>query len=78
METNDRLSLPEVAKELKTTQLKVLMLLKQKVLSGAMIDGDWYVDRASLDSFLEHGADLRAQEGCITSCSAKSCNCGSK
>lgn len=78
MKTNERLSLFEAAKELKTTHLKVLMLLKQNALTGDMIDGEWYVDRVSLDCFLEHGADLQAPGGCRTSCNAKSCGCGGK
>lgn len=75
MKTNERLPLFEAAKELKTTHLKVLMLLKRNVLTGAMTDGEWYVDRSSLDCFLEHGADLQSQGSCKTLCNAKSCSC---
>lgn len=78
METNARLPLPAAAEELKTTHLKVLMLLKQKALTGDMIDGEWYVDRASLEHFLENGAELQPLGGCRTSCNAKLCNCGGK
>jgi len=39
------------AEELRTTQLKILMLIKQKALCGEMIDGEWYVTRESLFSY---------------------------
>jgi hypothetical protein len=39
------------AEELATTQLKILMLIKQKALCGEMIDGEWYVTRESLFSY---------------------------
>ncbi len=78
MATEEQLPLMEAAKELNTTHLKVLMLIKRNALSGEMVDGEWHVDRASLDCFLEHGADLRGQMGCRTSCGTASCGCGGK
>jgi hypothetical protein len=64
-----------VAEQLATTQLKVLMLLKEKVLSGEMIDGEWYVTTGSLACYDAHAQDPVKQEGCRTSCTSKGCGC---
>lgn len=75
MTNDERLSLVEAAKELDTTSLKVLMLLKRNALRGTMVDETWYVDRASLDRFREQGMDLHEEVECRKSCKASSCGC---
>jgi hypothetical protein len=66
------------AEELQTTQLKVLMLLKQKALTGSMVDGEWFVSRESLDCAKVHGIDRSVQSQCKTSCSTGSCGCAGR
>lgn len=64
----------EAAAELATTQLRVMMLLKEKALLGIEADGEWLVTRASLECCKIHGADLKVARGCATSCSS-GCGC---
>ncbi len=66
------------AQELATTHLRVLMFVKEGILQGAVVDGEWYVSRASVDSFSAHGLDVRPQDTCRTSCAASSCGCRGK
>lgn len=44
----DQVSCAAAAALLQTTELRVLMLLKQGVLRGSEIDGAWQIERASL------------------------------
>lgn len=52
------------AEELKTTHLRILMLIKQKVMKGCQVDGEWYVDRNTLGCFKSHDTDGAAPGGC--------------
>jgi hypothetical protein len=65
----------EVAAELHTTPLRVLMLIKEKSLKGEFADGKWLVTRKSLNCFMASGADLSLQASCHTSCSSSGCSC---
>ena len=66
------------AQELTTTQMKVLMLIKRQNLQGEMIDGEWYVQRQSLDYFKTHGPEETEQQAaCASSCSKYACGCHS-
>jgi hypothetical protein len=57
------------AEELATTQLKILMLIKQKALCGEMIDGEWYVTRESLFSYdPEEQKTAAGQHECRSGC----------
>lgn len=71
----DYLPVAAVAEQLATTQLKVLMLLKEKVLTGELIDGEWYVTTASLACYDAHDQDRTKQRGCRTSCTSTGCGC---
>ncbi len=64
-----------VAADLGTTPLRVLMLIKEKALSGELRDGTWLVTRESLECFKSHGADLSLQSSCRTSCTSSGCSC---
>jgi len=63
------------ARELETTHLRVLMLLKHTVVAGVQVDGEWYIERGSLDALknLDSGPGVRA--ACRRSCRASSCGC---
>lgn len=64
-----------VAQQLATTELKILMLLKQKVLSGDLVDGAWLVTADSVAGYHpgqeEQGQDL----SCRSSCKSAVCGC---
>lgn len=65
----------EAAEELATTQVKVLMLLKQKDLEGKLVNEEWAISRNSLDCLKKHGLKPAAQASCRTSCQASGCGC---
>jgi hypothetical protein len=69
------LSASDAALQLSTTETKILMLLKQKALSGELIDGSWFVTTASLACFDAHAQDPAKQAQCRTSCSSTGCGC---
>jgi hypothetical protein len=75
IEGTPHITLEDAAELLSTTHLRVLMLLKHKVVTGSMVDGEWYVDKGSLDCLKSHGLDRLEQANCRTSCSASSCGC---
>ena len=61
--------------ELKTTHLKVLMLLKKGTLSGCLVEGEWYVEKSSLDCLKLHGIEPVSGTSCATSCNPSACGC---
>ncbi len=65
----------EAANELKTTELRVLMLIKQKSLTGCMADGEWFVSRESLACLKTHGLDPIQKQKCGSGCSSGGCGC---
>jgi hypothetical protein len=74
IEGTEYLSAAEVAGKLCTTELKVLMLLRQKALCGHQIDGTWFVTAESLASY-DPNSVAPASPACRTSCSGSSCGC---
>lgn len=54
------------ATELKTTNVRILMLIKQKVMKGRLVDGEWYVDKNTLGCFRSHDVESEAPGGCGT------------
>ena len=75
MNEAEYLTAASAAEQLATTETKILMLLKQKALSGELLEGTWYVTRASLACYDKHAADQEDQLQCRTSCSSSGCGC---
>ena len=69
------LRVDETALFLRLTRLRVLMLIKEGVLSGTIIDGEWFVARPSVEALSAAGTPPVAGPACQQSCSAKSCGC---
>lgn len=69
------LHIAQAAEELQTTEMKVLMLLKNKSILGEETDGEWYVNRDSLECFKAHGKDMKVEMGCKSYCSSGGCGC---
>ena len=69
--------LESAARELNTTGLKLLMLIRAGKIEGSMAEGEWYVTRSSLECFRAHGGDISAAAtpSCRTSCKASTCGC---
>lgn len=64
----------EAARELATTEPRVLMLLKQKALEGALQEGEWLVSRASLACY-DKDRPAQAQQSHCSGCSVSRCGC---
>lgn len=77
-EHEELVGLESAARELNTTGLKLLMLVRAGKIEGSMTEGEWQVTRSSLECFRAHGDDLpaTAEPSCRTSCKASSCGCG--
>ena len=76
--SGELVGLESAARELNTTGLKLLMLIRGGKIEGSMVEGEWYVTRSSLECFRAHGGDVpaTATPSCRTSCKASSCGCG--
>ena len=61
----------DAAQTLKTTPLRILMLIKQQALTGCQIDGEWFVTGESVARAEKHAIDAPVVKGghCTSSCS---------
>ena len=65
----------EAAEELATTETKILMLLKRKVLEGTLSDQGWFISRASLDRFDGGQPEPDRLPSCSLGCTGSRCGC---
>ncbi len=77
-EVGELVELEIAARELGTTGLKLLLLIKAGTIEGLMEEGEWYVTRSSLECFRAHGGELpaAATPSCQSSCKSSTCACG--
>lgn len=75
MEADTMISVAESAETLKTTQTRILMLLKNGDLKGRAIEGDWFVEADSLACAKAHGIDMKVAQGCASYCNSGGCGC---
>ena len=77
-DVGELVALESAARELNTTGLKLLMLIKAGKVEGSMVEGEWSVTRSSLECFQAHGGDIpaAAEPSCRTSCKTSTCGCG--
>lgn len=63
----DFIPLAEAAELLETTEMRVLMMLRNDELQGKMVDDSWHIDRASLNLCAKpNAADIVRPGGCGT------------
>lgn len=60
--------LGEAARLLETTEMRVLMLLKNRQLQGEMVNDNWYVERSSLQLCARPQAADIVKPGCGGGC----------
>ena len=60
----------DAARELRTTPLRILMLIKRDVMKGVQVDGEWYVDATTFGCFKSHDTDEGKSGGCSSACSS--------
>jgi hypothetical protein len=68
IEGTPHIPITDAAKELKTTPTRILMLIKQNVMKGCQVDGEWYVDKNTLGRFRSHDPEGKEPGGCSSSC----------
>jgi len=76
IEGTEYLPVSTVAKQLGTTELKVLMLLRQQALTGEQVGGIWQVTAQSLAAYRPPApGEPAAEPRCRTGCGATACGC---
>jgi hypothetical protein len=75
IDTVEYLPVSAAAERLATTEMKVLMLLKRKVLTGGLIDGSWLVTTDSLAAYQPPAVGTADGLACRSSCGSASCAC---
>lgn len=60
--------LADAARELHTTPLRILMLIKREVMKGEQVEGEWYVDVTTFGCFQAHDS-VDGKNGCSSGCS---------
>jgi hypothetical protein len=70
------LSLDEAAGELKTTPVRILMLIRQGVMRGRQLEEEWYVEKGSMACFRSYSGDSQKPGGCKGTCASGGCGAG--
>ena len=63
----------EAAALLATTETRILMMLKKNELQGNQVDGDWFVDKASLQLCGKPLPSDIVKKGCGGGCGSGGC-----
>jgi hypothetical protein len=66
----------EAAKELKTTHLRLLMLIRRNLMKGCQVDGEWFVERCDIACFKGLETGVARLAACKTSCASGGCGGG--
>jgi hypothetical protein len=69
------LSITEAAQILQTTPLNILMHIKRGLLKGTENDGEWLIERASIDDLMLKTGGRKADPVCASGC-ARQHACG--
>jgi hypothetical protein len=75
-ETESTIALTDVAVQLQTTPLNVLMHIKRGLLAATEVDSVWMIERESLQAFVEKHDGQKANDICSSGCN-KAHSCGS-
>ena len=71
------LPIAEAAQILQTTPLNILMHIKRGLLKGTEEDGQWQVEKASLDALAAKTGGKQADDVCTSGCARKhACSAG--
>lgn len=65
------LPITDAAHILRTTPLNILMHIKRGLLKGTEEDGQWQVEKASLDALAEKTGGQKADDVCTNCCARK-------
>lgn len=67
----EKISISIVAETLKTTPLNVLMHIKRGMLVGSEEEGNWMIDKESLEALIERTGGGKADDVCVSGCTKK-------
>jgi hypothetical protein len=67
------IKIEEAARELSTTPLRILMLIREGAMKGRQVEDKWYVEKKSMACFRDYGTDNSKPGGCKGSCSSGGC-----
>ena len=65
------ISIVEAAKVMQTTPLNVLMHIKRGLLKGIEEQGQWYIEKVSLEALLNETGGGKADGVCASGCAQK-------
>lgn len=71
----EKISLEAAAGRLQSTPLNVLMHIKRGLLQGVEIDGNWWVEVATLERFLAGHEESSMAQVCQSSCAHNCPSC---
>ena len=77
MKIDAKIPVADVAMQMKTTPLNVMMHIKRGLLAGEEIEGAWFVPADSLASYLEQAGGAAHGSLCHSSCQHGCQSCGS-
>jgi hypothetical protein len=67
------IALEDAARELGTTPLRILMLIRQGIMEGHWADDQWFVAKSTLACFRSFKTDPALPRKCGDSCSSGGC-----
>jgi hypothetical protein len=76
IEETPYVTITDAARELETTHLRILMLIRRNMLKGCQVDGEWYVEKSVIACFKGLDMDDKKTVGCRTSCASGGCGGG--
>jgi hypothetical protein len=76
IEETQYLPIEEAAREMGTTHLRILMLIRRNMMKGCQVDGEWYVEKCELACFRELEIKAAKPVGRSPSCASGGCREG--
>jgi len=76
IEETQYIPIAEAAREMETTHLQILILIRRNMMKGCEVDGEWYVEKSAIPSFKDLVMDDNKAVGCRASCASGGCGGG--
>jgi hypothetical protein len=73
IEETPYIPIADAARELKTTHLRILMLIRRNRMKGCQVDGEWYVEKCDIACFNGLESGDAEPGGCRASCASGGC-----
>ena len=63
IEETPYVTITDAARELETTHLRILMLIRRNLMKGCQVDGEWYVEKCDIACFKDLETDAAKPGG---------------